>query len=213
MVLVVSGGCLPVTFAYADGITPTGYPDAALINAGRELFFKETFNGNGRTCGTCHPEDNNFTIDPEFIGTLPDDDPLFVAERAEPNPLSENFEKPELMRKLGLILENINGFEDPENNFLPSPGTMSLYEEPEGDFIRVDSGIKEASEIQSFFDPMIAKLVVWGIDRESAIRKSISALNEFIVHGIKTNITYLRGVLEHPAYIEFYEKTMVPTED
>ena len=102
---------------YADGILPADYPDAALINDGRRIFFEETFEGNGRTCGTCHPEDNNFTIDPEFIGTLPDDDPLFVAERAEPNPLSENFEKPELMRKLGLILENINGFEDPENNF------------------------------------------------------------------------------------------------
>jgi len=117
MVLVVSGGCLPVTPVYADGITPADYPDAALINAGRELFFKETFNGNGRTCGTCHPEDNNFTIDPEFIATLPADDPLFVAERPEPNPLSENFEKPELMRKLGLILENTNGFDDLETNF------------------------------------------------------------------------------------------------
>ena len=102
---------------YADGIKPADFPNAALINEGRDLFFNETFDGNGRTCGTCHPEDNNFTIDPEFIATLPDDDPLFIAERPEPNPLSENFEKPELMRKLGLILENTNGFGNPENNF------------------------------------------------------------------------------------------------
>jgi acetyl/propionyl-CoA carboxylase alpha subunit len=109
--------------------------------------------------------------------------------------------KQEELRQNGHAIECRIYAEDPENSFLPSPGTMSLYEEPEGDFIRVDSGIKEASEIHSFFDPMIAKLVVWGIDRQSAIRKSISALNEFIVHGIKTNITYLRGILEHPAYI------------
>ena len=64
------------------------------------------FNGNGRTCGTCHPADNNFTIDPEFIAALPDDDPLFVAEFVPA--LAENFEKPELMRKVGLILENTN---------------------------------------------------------------------------------------------------------
>ncbi len=102
---------------FSDGILPVDYPAAALINEGRQLFFNETFNGNGRTCGTCHPEDNNFTIDPEYISTLPDDDALFVAERPQPNPLSENFEKPELMRKLGLILENTNGFDDPENNY------------------------------------------------------------------------------------------------
>lgn len=103
--------------AVADGILPAHYPNAGLINRGRQVFFKETFNGNGRTCGTCHPENNNHTLDPTFIATLPDDDPLFVAERPAPNPLARNFEKPELMRKVGLILENTNGFSDLENNF------------------------------------------------------------------------------------------------
>ncbi|MBE9559548.1 MAG: hypothetical protein IMF15_02100 [Proteobacteria bacterium] len=101
----------------ADGIVPADFPDASLINDGRRIFFEETFKGNGRTCGTCHPEDNNFTIDVKFIASLPDDDPLFIAERPQPNPLSDNFEKPELMRKLGLILENTNGFDDLENGF------------------------------------------------------------------------------------------------
>ena len=55
-------------------------PQAALIAKGRDLFFNETFAGNGRTCGTCHREERNFTIDPAFIATLPKDDPLFVAE-------------------------------------------------------------------------------------------------------------------------------------
>jgi cytochrome c peroxidase len=101
----------------ASGITPGNYPNAYLINAGRRIFFNETFRGNGRTCGTCHPADNNFTIDPKFIATLPDSSPLFLAERAAPNPLSNNFEKPELMRKVGLILENTNGFGDLANSF------------------------------------------------------------------------------------------------
>jgi mono/diheme cytochrome c family protein len=90
-------------------------PDAELIAKGKEIFFNETFNGNGRTCGSCHPAENNFAIDPAFIATLPDDDPLFVAEF---NPaLSENFENPRLMREFGLIIENLDGFDDLANKF------------------------------------------------------------------------------------------------
>lgn len=103
--------------AQANGILPPSYPNADLINEGRQIFFNETFNGNGRTCGTCHREDDNHTIDPKYIATLPPDDPLFVAERPGPNPLARNFEKPELMRKVGLILENTNGFGDLAHNF------------------------------------------------------------------------------------------------
>lgn len=95
---------------------PEPDPEARLIAKGRDIFFNETFNGNGRTCGTCHPEENNFTIDPAFIATLPDDDPLFVAEF---NPdLQENFENPGLMREFGLILENLDGFDDLPNRFV-----------------------------------------------------------------------------------------------
>ena len=90
-------------------------PQEALIARGRDIFLHETFNGNGRTCATCHPEENNFTIDPAFIATLPPNDPLFVAEF---NPdLSENFENPRLMREFGLILENQDGFDDLPNKF------------------------------------------------------------------------------------------------
>ncbi len=99
----------------AQGILPDSFPDADLINDGRDLFFFETFDGNGRTCGTCHPEENNLTIDPRFIATLPNNDPLFVAEFVPA--LMNNFEKPELMRKAALILENTNGFGDLANNF------------------------------------------------------------------------------------------------
>lgn len=110
-------------------------PEEKLIAQGRDIFFNETFNGNGRTCSTCHRAEANFTIDPEFISTLPDNDPLFVAEF---NPdLSENFENPKLMRQFGLIVENLDGFEDLENVFvlrgaLPTLALPTSVESPEG---------------------------------------------------------------------------------
>ena len=114
--------CMPGGAVMANGILPASYPGAQLINAGRRIFFEETFNGNGRTCGSCHPADNNYTLDPQYISTLPADDPLFVAERhhgrhGRNNPLAENFEKPGLMRKLGLILENTNGFDELQDGY------------------------------------------------------------------------------------------------
>ncbi len=90
-------------------------PQAVLIGKGREIFFNETFAGNGRTCGTCHRAEENFALSPAFIATLPADDPLFVAET---NPeLAEGFENPVLMREFALILENQDGFDDLANNF------------------------------------------------------------------------------------------------
>lgn len=96
-----------------------------LISKGADLFFNGTFNGNGRTCGTCHPASNNLTIDPAFIATLPANDPLFVAEF---NPALANLEKPALMRQFGLILENLDGLSDPINRFVMRgvPHTLGL---------------------------------------------------------------------------------------
>ena len=98
--------------------SPKTFSDPAeeLISKGEEIFFNETFGGNGRTCGTCHRKENNFTIDPAFIAALPADDPLFVAEF---NPdLKDHFENPRLMRQFGLILENADGYNDLERNFV-----------------------------------------------------------------------------------------------
>ena len=108
ILLLVLSACTPPP--------PVPKPEEALIAKGKEIFFNETFNGNGRTCGTCHPESDNFTIDPAFIATLPDDDPLFVAEFIPA--LKKNFENPRLMREFGVILENVDGFEDLENKFV-----------------------------------------------------------------------------------------------
>jgi cytochrome c peroxidase len=88
---------------------------ASLVSQGEQLFERETFGGNGRTCATCHPADNNFTIDPQFISRLAPNDPLFVAET---NPALRQLERPQLLRRLGLILINPDGLEDPTHKFV-----------------------------------------------------------------------------------------------
>ena len=95
---------------------------------GADLFFRETFQGNGRTCGSCHPVDNNQTIDAPFIATLPSNDPLFVAEQPAGQGGVSGLEVPVLMRQFGLILENADGFQDPTVKFVMRgvPHSLSL---------------------------------------------------------------------------------------
>jgi cytochrome c peroxidase len=81
---------------------------------GSELFFREAFGGNGRTCASCHPAANNFTIDVPFIASLPASDPLFIAEQV---PALAGLEKPLLMRNFGLILENVDNTSNPTVRF------------------------------------------------------------------------------------------------
>ena len=93
---------------------------------GANLFFRAPFGGNGRTCATCHRVENNLTIDPKFIATLPKTDPLFIAEN---DPNLQNLEKPPQMHQFGLILENVDGFApDPTTHFVlrSVPHTLSL---------------------------------------------------------------------------------------
>ncbi len=110
-------------------------PSQDLVAKGRQIFFNETFQGNGRTCGTCHPAENNLTLDPAFIATLPPNDPLFVAEF---NPdLRKNFENPRLMRQFGLILENLDGFADLDKKFVMRGvphmlGLRTSFDSPQG---------------------------------------------------------------------------------
>jgi hypothetical protein len=88
-------------------------PDQVAL--GERIFLTETFQGNGRTCSTCHRPTDNFGLSPAFIDTLPADDPLFVAETTAS--LRRNFENPRLMRGFALILENMNGFANLANDF------------------------------------------------------------------------------------------------
>ena len=107
---------LPVAALIAScAPTPPAPPPEDPATAGERIFFNETFDGNGRTCGTCHRAEDNFGITPAFIATLPPDDPLFIAE-SDPD-LATNFENPRLMRELAMILENQDGFGDLENDF------------------------------------------------------------------------------------------------
>lgn len=105
---------------------PRPVPGTERIVEGRRLFFEETFAGNGRTCGTCHPATNNLTIDPAFVATLPATDPLFVGDTIPE--LGHRFENDRLIRGVGLILENLDGFADLENVFVMRgvPHTLGL---------------------------------------------------------------------------------------
>ena len=111
VLIVILAALLPACSASL----PSPDPSDSLVARGRSLFFDETFNGNGRTCGTCHPTESNFALSPADIAEFMDDDPLFVAEFIPE--LGSNFENPVLMRKQALITENQDGFNDLANNF------------------------------------------------------------------------------------------------
>ncbi len=85
--------------------------------------------------------------------------------------------------------------EDSENNFAPSPGKITDYFLPGGPGIRIDTFIHSNCTVSPFYDSLIAKLIVWGTTREEAIERSIRALNEFIIEGIKTTIPFHKKIL------------------
>jgi acetyl-CoA carboxylase biotin carboxylase subunit len=91
--------------------------------------------------------------------------------------------------------------EDPEKNFMPSPGTITSYLPPGGFGVRVDSAAYPGYKVTPFYDSMIAKLIVWGATREEAIARMKRALSEFQIEGIKTTIPFHLKVLEHPAFV------------
>jgi acetyl-CoA/propionyl-CoA carboxylase biotin carboxyl carrier protein len=92
--------------------------------------------------------------------------------------------------------------EDVQAGFLPSPGAITRYREPSGPGVRVDSGVVAGFEISALYDPMIAKLIVHDVDRESARRRMLRALDEFVVEGVATLIGFHKALLSHPCFIE-----------
>ncbi len=90
--------------------------------------------------------------------------------------------------------------ESPENNFLPSPGKMSLYLEPKGKKFRIDTGLTPNTIIKSQYDPMICKLIARGGNRAESTGRCVEALKNFVIHGIQTNINYLIYLLESEAF-------------
>jgi acetyl-CoA/propionyl-CoA carboxylase, biotin carboxylase, biotin carboxyl carrier protein len=85
--------------------------------------------------------------------------------------------------------------EDAAKNFAPAPGTVGSYREPAGPFVRVDSGAEEGYEVLPLYDPMIAKLIVWDVDREASTRRMLRALGEFEIGGLKTLIPFHQALL------------------
>ncbi|HEV2873998.1 MAG TPA: acetyl-CoA carboxylase biotin carboxylase subunit [Thermoleophilaceae bacterium] len=85
--------------------------------------------------------------------------------------------------------------EDASKNFAPAPGTVGSYREPAGPFVRVDSGAEEGYEVLPLYDPMIAKLIVWDVDRRSSTRRMLRALGEFEIGGLKTLIPFHEALL------------------
>ena len=91
--------------------------------------------------------------------------------------------------------------EDPASGFLPSAGPILLMEEPRGPGVRVDSGVYSGGEVSVHYDPIMAKLIAWGPDREAARRRIVRALEEYPVLGIKTTVAFLKDIMEHPEFI------------
>jgi acetyl-CoA carboxylase, biotin carboxylase subunit len=91
--------------------------------------------------------------------------------------------------------------EDPANNFFPSPGTITYLREPAGPGIRIDSGVASMSEVSIHYDPMIAKLAVWGRTREEAIERLRRALDEYQVVGITTTLPFFREVAQDEEFV------------
>jgi len=85
--------------------------------------------------------------------------------------------------------------EDASRNFAPAPGTVTRYREPSGPGVRVDSGVLAGSEITPLYDPMVAKLIVWDVDRESATRRMTRALHEFDIDGVRTLIPFHKAIM------------------
>jgi acetyl/propionyl-CoA carboxylase alpha subunit len=88
--------------------------------------------------------------------------------------------------------------EDPTNSFLPAPGLVRRYHEPSGDGVRVDSGIGVGSQVTTAFDSLLAKLIVHGPDRTSALERLAKAIEGYVIHGCGTNLSLLGALARHP---------------
>jgi propionyl-CoA carboxylase alpha chain len=113
----------------------------------------------------------------------------------EPLPMAQNN-----VRLAGWAIEARVYAEDPTRNFLPSIGRLVRYIPPAGDGIRLDAGVVEGSEISVHYDPLIAKLVASGPDRDTAIDRLSGALDEFYVSGVRHNIPFLAAVVARPRF-------------
>jgi len=105
------------------------------------------------------------------------------------------------VRVQGHAIEFRINAEDPEANFMPSPGLVTQWVPPGGPWVRFDSHVYQGYMVPPFYDSLLGKLIVWGRDREECLARSRWALEQFLVDGVKTVIPFHRIVLEHPLFI------------
>lgn len=111
--------------------------------------------------------------------------------------------KQEDVKLTGWAIETRVYAEDPFRNFLPSIGRLVNYRPPEeSDTVRVDTGVFEGGEVSMFYDPMIAKLVTYGADRNEAISHMQQALDQYYIRGVQHNISFLNALMVHPRFNE-----------
>jgi propionyl-CoA carboxylase alpha chain len=91
--------------------------------------------------------------------------------------------------------------EDPSNNFLPDIGKLATYRRPQGPGVRVDDGFEEGMDIPIYYDPMIAKLITHGKDRNEAIARMVRAIDEYEITGCQTTLAFCRWAIQHPAFV------------
>ncbi|MCY4659550.1 MAG: ATP-grasp domain-containing protein [Acidobacteria bacterium] len=92
--------------------------------------------------------------------------------------------------------------EDPSADFRPQAGRLLAYREPTGPGVRVDSGVGPGSDVPVHYDPLLAKLAVWGPSRDAARRRALAALRRYVVLGVRTNLSFLQRVLENPRFAQ-----------
>ncbi len=92
--------------------------------------------------------------------------------------------------------------EDASRGFMPSIGTLGVYEPPVGPNIRVDSGVVQGSSVTVHYDPMLAKLVVWGASRDESLARMRWALQRYPILGVTTNVDFLQALIEHPSFVK-----------
>jgi acetyl-CoA carboxylase, biotin carboxylase subunit len=122
------------------------------------------------------------------------------------------------IRRDGAAIECRIYAEDPDHDFMPSPGRITALRAPGGPGVRDDIGVYEGYEVPIYYDPLLSKLAAWGRDRDEAIGRMRRALSEYVVEGIETNIPFHQRILRHPDFLagdvdtHFVDERFLPSE-
>ncbi len=128
----------------------------------------------------------------------------------------------EHIKQSGHAIETRIYAEDPDNNFVPSPGKILYLFEPQGPGIRVDSGIYQDWNVPPHYDPILSKLIIWAENRDLCIKRTTETLKNYIILGIKTNIGYLKRIIKSTSFcggnydthfIDEHEEKLLPKQE